>query len=131
MKISQYVSVKLVMIAIACSFAASTSIQAREARAVSASGSSGNNARLVVTRAPNFGTLEFVNLFVDGVQVADLGYNQSYDAILRPGQHVISMTTNPDIDVNTPSPIYLSATPGETYAFTAIWVDAQDPLLEQ
>jgi hypothetical protein len=114
MKISQYVSVKLVMIAIACSFAASTSIQAREARAVSASGSSGNNARLVVTRAPNFGTLEFVNLFVDGVQVADLGYNQTYDAILRPGQHVISMTTNPDIDVNTPSPIYVSARPGQT-----------------
>ena len=131
MKISQYVSVKLVMIAIACSFAASTSIQAREARADSASGSSGNNARLVVTRAPNFGTLEFVNLFVDGIQVADLGYNQSYDAILRPGQHVISMTTNPDIDVNTPSPIYVSARPGQIYAFTAVWKDAEDVSLEQ
>jgi hypothetical protein len=131
MKISQYVSVKLVMIAIACSFAASTSIQAREARADSASVSSGENARLVVTRAPNFGTFEFVNLFVDGVQVADLGFNQTYDAILRPGQHVVSMTTNPDIDVNTPSPIYVSAKPGQTYAFTAIWIDAQDPLLEQ
>ena len=131
MKISQYVSVKLVMIAIACSFAASTSIQAREARADSASGSSGNNARLIVTRAPNFGTLEFVNLFVDGVQVADLGYNQSYDAVLRPGQHVISMTTNPDIDVNTPSPIYVSARPGQTYSFIAVWIDAEDPSLEQ
>ncbi len=119
------------MIAIAGSFAASTPIQAREAKADSAPLSSDDNARLVVTRAPNFGTLEFVNLFVDGVQVADLGFNQKYDAILPPGQHVISMTTKPDIDINTPSPIYLSARPRETYAFTAIWIDAQDPLLEQ
>ena len=131
MKISHYVSVKLVMIAIACSFAVNTPIQAQEAKANSASGTSGDNARLVVTRAANFGTFEFVNLFVDGVQVADLGFNQTYDAILPPGQHVISMTTKPDIDINTPSPIYLSARPGETYAFTAIWIDAQDPLLEQ
>jgi hypothetical protein len=128
MKISHYVSIKLVMIAIACSFAASTVIQAQEPKENSVSG---DNARLVVTRAPNFGTLEFVNLFVDGVQVADLGFNQTYDAILPPGQHVISMTTKPDIDVNTPSPIYLSARPGQTYAFTAVWKDAEDPWLEQ
>jgi hypothetical protein len=116
------------MIAIACSFAASTVIQAQEPKVISASG---DNARLVVTRAANFGTFEFVNLFVDGVQVADLGFNQKYDAILPPGQHVVSMTTNPDIDVNTPSPIYLSARPGQTYAFIAVWKDAEDPSLEQ
>ena len=70
MKISHYVSVKLVIIAIACSFAAIIPIQAQEAKANSASARSGDNARLVVTRAANFGTFEFVNLFVDGVQVA-------------------------------------------------------------
>jgi hypothetical protein len=41
------------------------------------------------------------------------------------------MTTNPDIDVNTPSPIYVSARPGQTYAFTAAWKDAEDVSLEQ
>jgi hypothetical protein len=128
MKILHYVSIKLVMIAIACSFAASTVIQAQEPKVISASG---DNARLVVTRAANFGTFEFVNLFVDGVQVADLGFNQKYDGILSPGQHVVSMTTKPDIDVNTPSPIYVSAKPGQTYAFTALWKDADDPSLEQ
>ena len=128
MKILHYVSIKLVLIAIACSFAASTVIQAQEPKENSASG---DNARLVVTRAANFGTFEFVNLFVDGVQVADLGFNQKYDAILSPGQHVISMTTKPDIDVNTPSPIYVSARPGQTYAFTAVWKDAEDVSLEQ
>jgi hypothetical protein len=128
MKILHYVSIKLVMIAIACSFAASTVVQAQEPKVNSASG---DNARLVVTRAANFGTFEFVNLFVDGVQVADLGFNQKYDAILSPGQHIISMTTSPDIDVNTPSPIYVSARPGQIYAFTAVWKDAEDPSLEQ
>jgi hypothetical protein len=128
MKILNYVSTKLVMIAIACSFAAGTVIQAQEPKVNSASG---DNARLVVTRAANFGTLEFVNLFVDGVQVADLGFNQTYDAILPPGQHVISMNTTPDIHVNIPSPIYVSARPGQTYAFTAVWKDAEDPSLEQ
>jgi hypothetical protein len=131
MKMLQYVSVKLVMIAIACSIAASTSIQAREAKADSASGSSDDNARLIVTRAPNFGTLEFVNLFVDCVQVADIGFYQSYDAVLRPVQLVISMTTNPQIDVTTPTPRYVIASPGQTYAFTAVWKDAEDPSLEQ
>ena len=128
MKILHYVFVKLVMIAIACSFAANTVIQAQEPDENSASG---DNARLVVTRAANFGTFEFINLFVDGVQVADLGFNQTYDAILPPGHHVISMTTKPDIDVNTPSPIYLSARPGQTYAFTAVWKDNEDVSLEQ
>jgi hypothetical protein len=129
MKISHYVSIKLVMIALACSFAASTPIQAREAKANSASA---RNARLVVTRAANFGTFEFVNLFVDGVQVADLGVNQSYDAVLRPGQHVLSIVTSPQT-YSHPTPIQLriNARPGETYAFTAVWEDFERASLEQ
>jgi hypothetical protein len=132
MKISHYVSVKLVMIAIACSFAASIPIQAREAKANSASARFGDNARLVVTRAANFGTFEFVNLFVDGVQVADLGVNQSYDAVLRPGQHVLSISTSPQT-YSHPTPIQLrvNVKPGETYTFTAVWEDFERASLEQ
>lgn len=131
MKISQYVSVKLVMIAIACSFAASTSIQAREVKAASASVSSADNARLVVTRAANFGTFEFIDLFVDGVQVADLGFNQKYDAVLSPGQHVVSIITEPNDYLEKPSERRVSAKPGQIYAFTAVWKDAEDVSLEQ
>ena len=132
MKISHYVSVKLVIIAIACSFAASIPIQAQEAKANSASARSGDNARLVVTRAANFGTFEFVNLFVDGVQVADLGVNQSYDAVLRPGQHVLSIVTSPQTYSHpTPTRIRVNAKPGETYAFTAVWRSADYASLEQ
>jgi len=132
MKISYYVSVKLVMIAIACSFAAGTPIQAKEPKGNSAAASSGDNARLVVTRAANFGTFEYVNLFVDGVQVADLGVNQSYDAVLRPGRHVLSMSTNPETySHTTPTQLRINAKPGQTYVFTAVWNDFERASLEQ
>jgi hypothetical protein len=70
------------MVVIACSFAASQPIQARVARSNSSSARSEDDARLVVSRAANFGTFEYLNLFVDGVHVADLGLGQSYDALL-------------------------------------------------
>ncbi len=55
------------MVAIACSFAASTPIQARVARSNSASARSEDDARLIVSRAANFGTFQYLILFVDGV----------------------------------------------------------------
>src|SRR2546425_1893850 len=95
MKISHYIWSRVIMITIACSFAASTPIQGKEAKSDSASAGSDDNARLVVNRAANFGILESVSVFVDGVQVAELELSQSYDAVLRPGEHVVSITINP------------------------------------
>src|SRR2546429_8344743 len=92
MKILNHVSGKLIMVAIACSFAASTPIQARVARSNSASARSEDDARLVVSRAANFGTFQYLNLFVDGVQVADLGIGESYDAVLPPRLVVLSVS---------------------------------------
>jgi hypothetical protein len=119
------------MVAIACSFAASTSIQAQEARSNSASASSSDNARLVVNRAANFGILESVSVFVDGVQVANLELSQSYYAVLRPGQHVLSISMNPKTDGQKPTQRRVNARPGETYAFTAVWRSADYASLEQ
>jgi hypothetical protein len=132
MKITHYVSVKLVMIAIACSFAASTPIQAREAKANSVAASSGYNARLVVTRAASFGTFQYLNLFVDGVQVANLGLDQSYDAVLPPGQHVLSVSTTPQTyRYIPPTQRRINAKPGKTYAFTAFWKNSEQAYLER
>ena len=122
MKILNYVSGKLIMAAIACSFAVSPPIQARVARSNSAPARSENDARVVVTRAANFGTFQYLILFVDGVQVADLGLGQSYDAVLPPGQHILSVSTTPQIYRRTPpTQRHVIAEPGETYAFTAFW----------
>jgi hypothetical protein len=132
MKILNYVSGKLIMVAIACSFAASTPIQAREARSYSASARSEDDARLVVTRAANFGTFQFLNLFVDGVHVADLGLGQSYDAVLPPGRHVLSVSTTPQIyRYEPPTHRRVNAEPGETYAFTAFWKNSYQAYLEK
>jgi hypothetical protein len=132
MKILNYVSGKLIMVAIACSFAASTPIQAREARSNSVSPGSDDNARLVVTRPANFGTFQYLNLFVDGVPVADLGVNRSYDAVLPPGQHVLSVSTTPQAYRYTaPTQRRINAKPGKTYAFTAFWKNSEQAYLER
>jgi hypothetical protein len=130
MKILNHVSGKLMMVAIACSFAASTPTQARAARSNSASPRSEDNAHLVVTRAANFGTFQYLILFVDGVHVADLGLDQSYEAVLPPGQHVLSVSTTPQgYRYTAPTRRRVNAEPGETYAFTAFWENYDEAYL--
>jgi hypothetical protein len=115
------------MIAIACSFAASTPLQAGEARSNSASARSEDDARLIVARVANFGTFNYLNLFVDGVYVANLGYLRSYEAVLPPGRHVLSVT--PELEYCTHT--IVNAEPGRTYAFTARWVNNDEVRLER
>src|SRR5258706_11602855 len=116
MKMLSHVSGKLIIVAMACSFAVSTPVQARVARSNFAPARSEDDARLVVTRSANFGTFQYLNLFVDGVHVADLGLGQSYDALLPPGQHVLSVNTTPQIYRRTPATQQrVTAEPGETY----------------
>ena len=130
MKILRYVSTKLIIVAMACSFAAGAPIQAHPARSSSSSVRS-DNAHLIVNRAANFGTQESVNLSIDGVPVAVLGLNESYEGVLRPGKHVLSMTTNPWTQGLTRlTERTLDAQPGQTYAFTALWDDSYRASLE-
>jgi hypothetical protein len=130
MKILRYVSSKLIILAIVWSFAAGAPIQARQPRSNPASARS-ENAYLIVNRAANFGTRESINLSIDGVQVAVLGLNQSYEGVLRPGKHVLSMTTNPRTQGLTRlTQRTLDAQPGKTYAFTALWDDSYHASLE-
>ena len=120
------------MVAIACSFAASTPIQARVARSNSASARSEDDARLVVTRAANFGTFQYLILFVDGVHVADLGVDQSYEGVLPPGPHVLSVSTTPQgYRRILPTQRRVNAEPDKTYAFTAFWENSYQAYLER
>ena len=106
---------------IACSFAVSTPVQARQ-----------DDARLVVSRSANFGTFQYLILYVDGVHVADLGVNQSYEAVLPPGQHVLSVTTTPEgYRSAPPTQRRVNAEPGKTYAFTAFWKNFDEAYLEK
>ncbi|MGC1322417.1 MAG: hypothetical protein WA849_09560 [Candidatus Udaeobacter sp.] len=132
MKILNCISRKLIMVAIACSFAASTPIKAQEVRSNSAFAHSEDEAHLVVTRSANFGTFQYLILFLDGVHVANLGLSQSYDAVLPPGQHVLSVSTSPQIYRSTaPTQRRVNAEPGKTYAFTAFWKNFDEAYLEK
>ena len=109
------------MVAMACSFAASTPIQAQQ-----------DDARLVVSRSANVGTFQYLILYVDGVHVADLGVNQSYEAVLPDGQHVLSVTTTPQAYRSAPpTQRRVNAEPGKTYAFTAFWRNSYQAYLER
>ena len=126
MKILRYVSTKLIIVAIAWSLAAGAPIQARQPGSNSASARS-DNAYLIANRAANFGTRESIN----GVQVAVLGLNRSYEGVLRPGKHLLSMTTNPQTEGLTRlTQRSLDAEPGKTYALTALWDDSYHASLE-
>ena len=74
----------MVLIAIACSFAVSTTTQASGTSSRSIPATSAENARLVVIRSADFGTQESIRLFIDGVEVTDIQYNESYETALRP-----------------------------------------------
>jgi hypothetical protein len=132
MKILNCISGKLIMVAIASSFAASTPIQAQVARSNSALARSEDDAHLVVTRSANFGTFQYLILFVDGVHVANLGLSQSYDAVLPPGQHLLSVSTTPQV-YRSPPPTQrrVNAEPDKTYAFTAFWKNYDEAYLEK
>lgn len=117
---------KLLIIAIACSFAATVPA----ARAGAPNGSM-DNAGLTIWRAADFGKLIYLNLYIDGIQVTTLGRNEGYRAIVRPGRHVLSIAT-------TPCPYgktrfwhrNVNMKRGQNYAFTALWIEAEKAALE-
>jgi hypothetical protein len=132
MKILNCISGKLIMVAIACSFAASTPIRAQEVRSNSALARSDDDAHLVVTRSANFGTFQYLILFVDGVHVANLGLSQSYDAVLPRGQHLLSVSTSPQAYRYTPpTQRRVTVEADKTYAFTAFWKNYDEAYLEK
>jgi hypothetical protein len=122
MKTSTNIFSRLILVVSVCAFAAGNSITAQEVTT-----NSGKPARLVVNRSANFGVDESVDLLVDGKTVAVLAYNQSYDAPLSAGKHVLSISTNPKAypQALKPQPLTLTVEPGKTYTFTAVWPDTE------
>ena len=94
-------------------------------------GYSGENSNLMVWRAADFGYWISLGLYIDGQQVTSLGWNQGYQAQVRPGEHVLSLITSPSPYGKTRvSYQKVHMRPGETYKFTALWKEAQLPVLE-
>jgi hypothetical protein len=128
MKTFQFSSVKLFMTAIACSFMASATVQAGAMAQDEVMAA--DNARLVVRRAADFGTDVYLKLFVDGVPVTGLAINEGYEALVRPGRHVLSIATVPSFDDKTKFTYHpVTMMRGQSYVYTALWVEADRAVL--
>jgi hypothetical protein len=73
---------------------------------------------------------ESINLSVDGTKVAVVGHDESYDAPLAPGNHALSISTSPaSFRQGAPKRLAITAEPGKTYTFTAVWSDPERAVL--
>jgi hypothetical protein len=131
MKTSHVRRCKLIVIAIACSLVAGAATTKAGGYESTSSTPLNGNTRLLIWRAADFGTYIYLKVYIDGVKLTILGRNEGYEAIVRPGKHVLSISTTPcpygqtrftrqDVDMKR----------GETYAFTALWEYADRATLE-
>ena len=77
-------------------------------------------ARLIVRRDPGLGNYVIAHLRVDGVLVATIGYGRTYEGLLPPGRHVLSLLATPNPKWPIPSAMILNVQSGQTYSFTAL-----------
>jgi hypothetical protein len=87
-------------------------------------------ARLIIQRIPNLGNNVIVDLYVDGVPVAVIGYGHTYDGFLPPGRHVLSVLPTPNPKWPIPWQMTLHVRDGQTYSFTAMGDGSGDLILK-
>ena len=75
-------------------------------------------ARLIITRMPNLGVNNVVQLWIDGKPTATLGYARDYEGVLTPGRHVLGVLPTRSLS-STPWEMALNAQSGQTYIFSA------------
>jgi len=80
-----------------------------------------NAGRLTIQRAANFGTDLSLNVSIDGAQVAGLSEGRSYNGTLSAGQHMLTLTVDPNRGGIPPTTKRLTVQKGQTYSFTAMW----------
>ena len=86
-------------------------------------------ARLIVRRIANIGNHVIVDLYVDGVAVAAIGYGHTYEGFLPPGRHVLQVLPTPRPKWSTQPRMILNVRSGQTYDFTAMSDNSGDLFL--
>jgi hypothetical protein len=97
------------------------SVSCAEARPTPTPTPSGKTARLIVQRAPNFGSDLFIRLLVDGKRVGEIPRNQHYGGVVSAGRHTVTALVLPNTESRRPTSISLIAKAGQVYIFTATW----------
>ena len=98
-----------------------TEIQARTRPTPTPSSSGHPTGRLIVQRAPNFGTDLSIRLSIDGKKVADIPRNQHYGGVLGAGRHVVTALALPNTRSRRPTSISVAIKSRQVYIFTATW----------
>jgi hypothetical protein len=111
------------ILAFACAiFVTSTETQARDTH---------KGARLIVQRAPNFGTDLVAQLSIDGRKIADIPRDQHYEGFVAAGRHVLTVLALPNADFRRPTSVSLTVQSGHTYIFTATWRSDRGVVLQR
>lgn len=82
---------------------------------------SGKVGRIIVQRAPNFGSDLFIRVSIDGKRVANIPRNQHYGGIVAAGTHTLTVIALPNTESRRPTSIRLIVKSGQVYIFTATW----------
>jgi hypothetical protein len=77
-------------------------------------------ARLNINRIPDLGNFVIVRLWIDGMWAGSIGYGHTYEGLLPPGRHVLTVMASPNPKWWTPSQMILDVRSGYTYDFTAM-----------
>ncbi len=76
-------------------------------------------ARVIIHRAPDVGKNVYVQLSIDGTPVENIAWGHTYERVLSPGRHTISVLPFPNAKWKTPKQLTLDVRDGRTYNFTA------------
>jgi hypothetical protein len=80
------------------------------------------NSQLFVWREADFGNQLGLSIYIDGIPITTLSRGEGYQAVVRSGRHVLTVTDTPCPYGKTKfTHLTVDFTPGKTYAFTAIW----------
>jgi hypothetical protein len=113
--IPTFISRLFLILAFACAIFVSGDAQAQARGRV-------DTARLIVHRAPNFGTYYFLRVEIDGRTLANVPRGQRYDGFVPAGNHVLTISSYPYSFNRRPASLHLVMQPGGTYVLTAGWV---------
>ena len=84
------------------------------------------DGRLIILRAPNFGSNLALNLKIDGRTAANIVPGGRYDDFLPEGRHMLTVSV---VSNYQPTSTVLNVRRGQTYVFTAIWQNRDSVVL--
>ena len=107
-----------------CLFLAGLACVALTLSALVASADAANDAemgQLTINRLPSLGGNIGAFILIDGVSVSRIGWGQSYQSLLAPGEHLISITVYPNHLFQGPAEKRVSVQSGQRYMLTLQW----------